>query len=209
MIPTLMGLPGASALALITRLEERLCPHQAARQIAGVLMKIAGHLSRRHVRAALHLEGADIAIKLGGSVPEHITLVHLASDVQHLVVGTNVDAPPPIPAKVIARESAVGALTGVTNWDVRHDPAADQPAEETASSVRGVGRKPFRLQIEAPLGAIEHGLCRFNLVIGTRWRGLDIDNDGILDIDQVVDPIAELHPLARALLARIPLGLRP
>src|SRR5437667_8160939 len=140
-----MGKTHLDALALITRLEERLCPHQAARQIAGVLMKIAGDLSRRHVRAALHLEGADIAIKLGGAVPKHITFVHPASGVQHLVVGANVNAPPPIPAKVIARESAIGALAGITNWDVRHDPTADQPAEETASSVRGVGRKPFPL----------------------------------------------------------------
>src|SRR2546430_8343947 len=99
-----MGKTHLDALALITRLEERLCPHQAARQIAGVLMKIAGDLSRRHVRAALHLEGADIAIKLGGAVPKHITFVHPASGVQHLVVGANVNAPPPIPAKVIARE---------------------------------------------------------------------------------------------------------
>jgi len=69
------------------------------------------------------------------------TFVYPAGSVQHLVVGANVNAPPPIPAKVITRESAIGALAGVTNWDVRLDPTADQPAEETASPVRGVGRK--------------------------------------------------------------------
>ena len=43
------------ALALVARLEERLCPHQPTRYVAGVFMNITGNLSRRAFRTTLHL----------------------------------------------------------------------------------------------------------------------------------------------------------
>jgi hypothetical protein len=39
---------------------------------------------------------------------------------------------------------------------MRRNPTADQPAEETASPISGVGREPLRLQVEATLVASEH-----------------------------------------------------
>jgi hypothetical protein len=78
---------------------------------------------------------------------------------------------------------------------VRRDPAANQPAEETAGPISGVGGKPLWLQIEAPLSAIEHRLGRLNLVVHARRRWLNVDNDRVLDVDEIIEPVAELHPL--------------
>src|SRR5260370_14580705 len=182
------------ALALVTRLEESLCPHQLACRIAGVLVNVARDLSRRHVRTALHLEHADIAVELGGAIAKHVALMYGPGGVQHLVVRADVNTSLPIPAKVAARESTIVALAGIAYRDVRRDPTADQPAEETASPISGVGREPLRFQAEAPLGASEHRLCGLNLVIGARRCRLDINNDRVLDIDEIIEPIPELHP---------------
>src|SRR5262249_35919600 len=75
------------------------------------------------------------------------------------------------------------------------NPAAHQPAEETARSIRGVSCKPLRLQTKATFGSIEHCLCGLDLVIGARGRWFDVDNDCVLDVDEIVEPIPELHAL--------------
>src|SRR5215468_8231726 len=74
-------------------------------------------------------------------------------------------------------------------------PAANQPAEETARSISGVGSKPLRLQTKATFGSIEHCLCGLDLVIGARGRWLNVDNDCMLDVNKIVEPIPELHAL--------------
>jgi hypothetical protein len=40
-----VGKAHLDAFALVARLEERLCPHQPARHVAGIFMNIAGNLS--------------------------------------------------------------------------------------------------------------------------------------------------------------------
>src|ERR1700730_10849567 len=41
----------------------------------------------------------------------------------------------------------------------------------------------------------KHGLCRGNFIIGASRRRLDIHDHGILDIDEVVQPVSELYAL--------------
>src|SRR5260370_39456698 len=73
------------------------------------------------------------------------------------------------------------------------------PAPTTkAGSYRSRGRvsgKPLRLQIEPPFGALDHGLGRSHLVEGPRRSGFNIENDRVLDVNKVVEPIPELHAL--------------
>jgi hypothetical protein len=59
-------------------------------------------------------------------------------------------------------------------------------AEELTGAVGGVGGKPLGPQRKAPFGPIDHGLSRGHLVVGSSF--LDIDDDGVLDIDQIVSP---------------------
>jgi hypothetical protein len=47
--------------------------------------------------------------------------------------------------------------------------------------------------------SIQHRLCGGNFIVGASGRCLDIDDHGILDIDEVVQPISELHALLLAL----------
>jgi hypothetical protein len=44
-------------------------------------------------------------------------------------------------------------------------------------------------------GTLDHHLGRSHFVIGARWRGLHVDDDRVLDIDQVIETIAELNAL--------------
>jgi hypothetical protein len=71
----------------------------------------------------------------------------------------------------------------------------DQPAEELARPIGGVRGKAPCFQIEALFCSIQHRLCRGNLIVGASRRRLDIHDHGILDIDEVVQPISELHAL--------------
>ena len=64
-------------------------------------------------------------------------------------------------------------------------------------TISGIGRESSRLKAEGRFGSIDHRPGCRNLVIGARWRRLDIDDDGVLDIDHVVEPIAKLDTLVR------------
>ena len=97
-----VGKAHLDAFALVARLEEGLCPHQPAGHVAGIFMNITGNLSRRTIRTAPHLEGADIAIVLGCEIAQRFAFVHLAGGVQHLTIRANINTPPPIPAKISA-----------------------------------------------------------------------------------------------------------
>jgi hypothetical protein len=57
----------------------------------------------------------------------------------------------------------------------------------------GIGGKPIRLQTQRFFGALDHGLGRGNFVIGAGRSGLHVDNHRVLDVDQVVEGIAELN----------------
>jgi hypothetical protein len=56
-------------------------------------------------------------------------------------------------------------------------------------------RKPLRLQAQALLGAIEHRLCRLDLIVGMRRRWLNVDNDRVRNVDEIIELIAELYSL--------------
>ena len=73
--------------------------------------------------------------------------------------------------------------------------AANQPTEETACSVSGVSSKPLRLQTKAAFSSIEHCLCGLDLVIGARGCGFNVDDNRVLNVDKIIEPIAELHTL--------------
>jgi hypothetical protein len=159
-----IGKSHLDTFALVAWFKEGLRSHQAASQVAGNLMDITRDPSCRHIGATLHFERTEVAIELGGAISKHIAIVHPASGVQHLIVGANVNALPPVPAKVTPWESTVVTLAGIANWDVRGDPTVNQPAKEAATPASGVSGKPLRLQIEPPLGTIEHCLCWFYLI---------------------------------------------
>src|SRR3974377_2551435 len=119
-------------------------------------MNIAGDFSRRRVRTALHLERTDFAVEFGGAITKSVALVHFASAVQYLTVRANVNASPPIPAKVAARQCPIVALTGIADRDVRCNSAANQPVQEAASPLTCIRRKALRVSNRDPLTTAAH-----------------------------------------------------
>jgi hypothetical protein len=67
--------------------------------------------------------------------------------------------------------------------------------EEFASAVRCVSGEPIGLEPQSLVRPLDHCLCRSDLVISTGRRGLHIDDNSVLDVDQVIEPIAELDAL--------------
>ena len=88
-------------------------------------------------------------------------------------------------------------MTVIPNRDVRCDAFANDPGQELSRAVGRIGGEVLRLEPQALLGPIYHGLSSNDLIISARWRRFDIDNDGVLGIDQIIEPIAELHALVR------------
>src|SRR5271169_1827364 len=78
---------------------------------------------------------------------------------------------------------------------MRGDTGANQPVKELGRTISGIGSKTFWLEAEATFGTNEHGLCRRNFVRATCRCGLDIDNDRVRDVDEIIEPVTELHPL--------------
>src|SRR5215467_14251758 len=71
----------------------------------------------------------------------------------------------------------------------------NQPTEELAGAVGCISGETLRLEPHSLLGPLDHCPGGGDLVVGSRRRGLDIHNDGVLDVDQIVEPVAELHAL--------------
>ena len=67
--------------------------------------------------------------------------------------------------------------------------AVDQPAQHRSGAVGGVGDQAFGMQVEPGLHPIQHGLGRSDLGLPDRPRGLDIDDHGVIRVDQVVGGI--------------------
>ena len=80
---------------------------QRASDIAGVLMQIARYISHRRVGTTPHLERADIAVGLGGTIAKCIAVVHGSSCVQKLIVRADIDVAFLIKDEVGPRESPV------------------------------------------------------------------------------------------------------
>ena len=90
-------------------------------------------------------------------------------------------------------ERAVGPPGLVEHRHVRLDPAlVHQPGQHLRRAVAGVGDQLARPQIVAIGNALDHPLGRRDLRLPDGGARLDIDDDGMLHIDQVVGRVAEL-----------------
>ena len=72
---------------------------------------------------------------------------------------------------------------------------ADEPAEELACPVCRVGHQPFGLQTLRLFGALDHGFGRGHFVVAAGRGGLHVDDNRVLDVDQIIEPVAELNAL--------------
>src|SRR5215472_17838349 len=69
------------------------------------------------------------------------------------------------------------------------------PVQESAGAVSSVGRKSAGLKTQTLLSPLDHHLARCHLVVSPGWGCLYIDDHRVLNIDQIIEPVAELHAL--------------
>jgi len=164
---------------------------QCARDIAGVLMKIARNLPRRRVRAALHFEHADIAIELGGTIAKRTAVDDCSGRVQQLSLRADVDVARSVEDEVGPAEGAIGACRLVPDRDMRRDLTVHQPLEQSDRAINGVSCQPARLKIEAVLDTLDHRLGDGNLDYTIGACALGIDNDPGFVVDEIVGVIGK------------------
>jgi len=183
------------ALALIARSEERFRLHLASCEVAGILVNIAQDATRWHVGAALGLERARSTIGNQGIVADRVVGAGVPRAGQRLPGWADINVLPLVPDEVCARECSVVSRAPVPDRDVGCDPCINDEGQELTRAVSCVSCQPLRLQIEAGLGAVEHRLGGRDLVVGAGRCRLHIDDYGLVDVDQIVEPVAELHAL--------------
>ena len=192
--------------------------------VAGALVDRAQDLAGRRVWAALRLQRAGVAIELAGAVAhEAFGIDTLAVDaegaailVELLPARAGVAIAGVVIGEVGAAEGAVAALGFVEDWDMRLDPALmHQPGEVLGRAVGTVGGEPCRPETEAFLRPVEHGAGRADLGLADGATGLDIDDDGVVEVDEIVGGVGEegmalqsAGPLRRRIGARDELRLR-
>src|SRR5512133_1921097 len=80
-------------------------------------------------------------------------------------------------------EGPVVALRLVDHRDMwRYLRLVDQPIQVGSGTVGGVAREPLRLDVEALLGAFDHGLGRANFGLANSARRLDVHDDAELHV---------------------------
>src|SRR5262249_4386182 len=100
---------------------------------------------------------------------------------------TNVDVLLLVKAEVFPTEGPVFALRFVDHRDMRHYlRLVDQPIQVGSGTVGGVAREPLRLDVEALLGAFDHGLGRANFGLADSARRLDVHDDAELHVNQIL-----------------------
>ena len=67
----------------------------------------------------------------------------------------------------------------------------DQPVGVPRRAVGGIGREPRRLDVEALLGAVNHGLGRTHLGLADGAGGFDIHDDAELHVDEIIVGVGE------------------
>src|ERR1700690_713555 len=202
-----MGEQHLDALSLTARLLECFGLCHRPGNIAGRLVEAARDSAHRRLRTALRFDGAATAIAYPGPVVECLPITgQLAGRRQNLAGRADVNVAFFVEGEVFAAEGPVLSLRLVIGRDVRrYLGPVDQPVEVGTRTVAGIASKPFGLETEALLRSLNHGLCRTDLGLANGPRGLDINDDAELHVDEIVVGVSEE---CRSLVRSGPLGRR-
>src|SRR4030095_5061272 len=136
-----MGEQHLDALSIVARLFERLGLAECPSDIAGLLVDTARDLARRLLRTAPHLERADVAVELAGSVKQQVVIHDLASAREGLSRRTGVDIALLVEGEGLPAEGTIVALRLVDHRDMRRDLlVVDEPVECWRRAVGRVSR---------------------------------------------------------------------
>jgi hypothetical protein len=163
-----------------------------------------GILRDGFLRAALRFERAYIAVELAGAIQERLALVHCAARSKPLPAGALVNVVCRVISEVPTREGAIVPLRLVEHRNMGRDTFfLNQPVQHWSRPVGGISDKPLRLKAEALLCSFDHGLCRADLGLPNGARGLDVNDDAELHVDEIVVGVSKE---CRSLMSAGPLG---
>src|SRR5215469_3933032 len=169
--------------------------HEQTRDVAGRFVDVAWYFALGGVWTTPRLQGARIAIELARPIADGAAVVNPACRTQSFTVRAGVLVLLCVESEVAAREGSIIAIRPLPHGDVRGDPSTDEPTEELAGPIGRVRHEALGFQTEPLFGALDHRPGGSDLVVGAGWRRLDIDDHGVLDVDQIVQPVAELYAL--------------
>ena len=167
-----------------------------ARIIARVFVDVPYDLPEWRARAPF-LKIATAAFSGSWQVISDATIMDCSRGSQRFAVRTEIDVALGVVGEVGAREHTVSSLVPLPYGNMRCNAFVQEPGKHLTGSIGCIGGEPFRLRAEHLLIPIDHGSGCGHLVIGARWRCLDVDNDGVLYIDNVVETVAKLYTLVR------------
>ena len=148
-------------------------------------------------RRAFGLERTLAALTTLGDVFERGPAMSGSRCLQFLAVWTDVEVALFVVGEVGPRELAArGDLALIPERDMRFDAMVHQPAQHLARAVGDIAGNAIGLQSEALLRPTNHGLGRIDLLGDARRRCLDIEDNGVFNIDEIIDAVAEHHFMA-------------
>jgi len=142
-----------------------------------------GQLFQRTLATAQH--GRDVA--------DRMIAVDAASCGQPLTGRADIEIIFAIVPELETGERSIVALAHVPDRNVRNDASVCDEREDSPNPIRRVGREPLGAQAKAVPRTLDHCSARLHLVIPARRGRLDIDNDGVLSVNQVVKAVTEQH----------------
>ena len=138
------------------------------------------------------------AIDLAGAVVERVAGEHPPGRCQRLVIGANINIALGVEDEVRARQGSVLALAHILDRDMRRDLAFKQPIEHFSGAVGDIAGDMVGRQAKAVLRPRNHRLGHVHLFGDARRRRFDIDDDGVLHVDQIVQAVGKHDFVASA-----------
>src|SRR6516225_1538520 len=152
-----MGKQHLNTFAITARSFECFGLRQRPGYVTRFLIDAALESAQRRLWTTLRLEEAAAAIACPGPVIQCLPIGgHLASRGENLAGRTNVNFALLVECEVFSTEHSVFSLRFVDHRDVRrYLRFVDQPVEVGSGAIGRIAREPFRLDVEALLGAFD------------------------------------------------------
>jgi len=149
------------AFSVMTRSLECLGLGQRPSNVTGLLVDAARHPPERCLWAALRFQQTATAVAHAGHIQKCLPIVDQPARREGLAGRADVHIALLVEREVYPAERPILTLRLIDHRDVRRNLLiVDEPVEVCPRSVGRIGRVPLGLEIEAFLGALDHGLCR-------------------------------------------------
>src|SRR6185295_3521754 len=126
---------------------------------------VTSDLPERRARASF-LEVTNPAVCGSRQVIPDPTIMNCSGGSQRPAVRTDIDVARAVVSEVEVGEHPVGSLVSIPHWNMRRDVHVEEPSQQLASSISGIGCYLRSLYAERHLCSFDHGRGCSRLVMG-------------------------------------------